>query len=67
MASELGLTGTVIIATKGADGPGKVELTMDLGTECYIAYSQEPIPKGKLVVVYNARGGRTVDVEPLDF
>ena len=32
------------------------------GTEAYLAWSEEPLPKGAQVMVFNSRGERTVDV-----
>ena len=36
------------------------------GTEAYLAWSEEPLPKGTPVLVFNARGQRTVDVMQFD-
>jgi hypothetical protein len=40
------------------------------GSEAYIAWSPEPIPKGATVLVIESRGARSVDVsawtDPLD-
>ena len=40
------------------------------GTEAYLAWSEQPLAKGTTVLVFNARGERTVDVmewpDPLD-
>ncbi len=69
-ASLIGCIGVVIIATRGQAGPGEVLLKIRGGTEAYIAYSPEPIPRGKTVLVIDSRGFRTVDVsewtDPLD-
>jgi hypothetical protein len=39
------------------------------GTEAYLAWSEEPLPRGTTVLVFNSHGERTVDVmewrEPL--
>ena len=32
------------------------------GTEAYLAWSEKPLEKGTSVLVFNARGSRTVDV-----
>ena len=32
------------------------------GTEAYLAWSEEPLPRGTAVLVFNSRGGRAVDV-----
>jgi len=60
--SEVGATGVITIATRGADGPGEVLLRIGGGTEAYLAYSEEPLPKGSEVLVFNSRGSRCVDV-----
>jgi hypothetical protein len=60
--SLIGSIGVLIIATRGAKGPGEVLLKIRGGSEAYLAYSPEPIPKGSTVLVINSRGTRTVDV-----
>jgi hypothetical protein len=50
------------IATRGADGPGEVLLRVGGGTEAYLAYSEEPLPRGSEVLAFNSRGDRSVDV-----
>ena len=60
--TELGATGVITIATRGPDGPGEVLLRIGGGTEAYLAYSEEPLPKGSEVLVFNSRGSRCVDV-----
>jgi hypothetical protein len=50
------------VATRGADGPGEVLVKMRGGTEAYLAWSEQPLPKGATVLVFNSRGARTVDV-----
>jgi hypothetical protein len=63
--SIIGNTGTVTVATRGADGPGEVVIRFRGGTEAYIAWSERPIESGTTVLVFNERGGRQVDVETL--
>jgi hypothetical protein len=58
----VGASGVLTIATRGADGPGEVLLKLRGGTEAYLAWSEEPLPKGSEVLVFNARGDRSVDV-----
>jgi len=58
----VGATGVVIVATRGPDGPGEVLLHIGGGTEAYLAYSEEPLPQGSEVLVFNSRGNRSVDV-----
>lgn len=60
--SLIGSIGVVCVATRGEAGPGEVLLKIRGGTEAYIAYSAEPIAKGKTVLVIESRGARTVDV-----
>jgi hypothetical protein len=60
--SAVGCTGTVIVATRGDQGPGEVLVKIRGGTEAYLAWSEQPLAAGTEVIVYNARGERTVDV-----
>jgi hypothetical protein len=60
--SCVGAIGTVSVATRGAEGPGEVLLKLAGGTEAYIAWSERPLARGEGIIVYNSRGGRTVDV-----
>jgi hypothetical protein len=68
--SLIGSIGVVIVATRGEAGPGEVLLKIRGGTEAYLAWSINPIPKGATVLVVESRGARTVDVsewaDPLD-
>jgi len=58
----VGAVGVVVVATRGPDGPGEVLLRIGGGTEAYLAYSEEPLPQGSEVLVFNSRGNRSVDV-----
>ena len=58
----IGAIGVLIIASRGAAGPGEVLVKIRGGTEAFIAWSAEPIPRGSTVLVINDRGTRTVDV-----
>jgi hypothetical protein len=60
--SAVGCSGTVIVATRGDEGPGEVLVTMGGGTEAYLAWSEQPLARGTQVLVYNARGDRALDV-----
>jgi hypothetical protein len=60
--SLIGSIGVVIVATRGKAGPGEVLLKIRGGTEAYLAWSPEPIPRGATVLVIETRGTRTVDV-----
>jgi hypothetical protein len=61
-ASLIGSIGVLCVATRGPAGPGEVLLRVRGGTEAYIAWSAEPIPRGRTVLVIESRGTRTVDV-----
>ena len=61
-ASLIGSIGVLVIATRGQAGPGEVLLKIRGGTEAYIAWSAEPIARGRTVLVIETRGHRNVDV-----
>ena len=61
-SSLIGSIGVLIIATRGRAGPGEVLVKIRGGSEAFIAWSAEPIPKGSTVLVINDRGTRSVDV-----
>ena len=54
--------GVLIVATRGAAGPGEVRIRIRGGSENYLAWSERPLPKGATVLVIDYRGPRTVDV-----
>ncbi len=58
----IGSIGVVIVSTRGQAGPGEVLVKIRGGSEAFIAWSPEPLPKGTTVLVINDRGTRTVDV-----
>ena len=60
--SLIGSIGVLVIATRGAQGPGEVIIKVRGGSEAYLAWSAEPIPQGSSVLVINNRGTRSVDV-----
>ena len=62
--SLIGAIGVLLIATRGAAGAGEVLVKIRGGSEAFIAWSAEPIPRGATVLVINNRGTRTVDVSP---
>ena len=68
--SLIGSIGVLLVATRGQAGPGEELLKIRGGTEAYLAWSINPIPKGATVLVIENRGTRTVDVsewaDPLD-
>jgi membrane protein implicated in regulation of membrane protease activity len=62
--SAVGCVGVVVIATRGAGGPGEVLVRIRGGSETYLAWSETPLPRGTTVLVIESRGARTVDVAP---
>jgi membrane protein implicated in regulation of membrane protease activity len=62
--SVVGCVGTLIVATRGVAGSGEVLLTVRGTKEAYLAWSEQPLPKGAEVLVIGVRGARTVLVEP---
>ncbi|MEU6173967.1 hypothetical protein ABZ832_18850 [Streptantibioticus parmotrematis] len=73
MASDeavVGCAGVLLVGTRGADGPGEVLVRVRGGSEAFLAWSAEPLPKGANVLVVESRGTRQVDViewaDPLD-
>lgn len=62
--SPIGLAGRLTTRTRGADGPGEVEVRIRGGTETFIARSAEPLPRGQTVLVLQTLGPRTVIVAP---
>jgi len=65
--SVVGCVGSLIVATRGEAGPGEVLLTVRGSKEAYLAWSEEPLPRGTEVLVIDIRGARTVLVEPWTF
>lgn len=68
--SVIGCIGVITVATRGLAGPGEVLVKIRGGSEEYIAWSPEPLPKGTTVLVIEERGHRAVDVsawsDPVD-
>jgi hypothetical protein len=62
--SVVGRVGSLIVATRGAVGPGEVLLSVRGSNEAYLAWSDQPLPRGTEVLVIDTRGARTVLVEP---
>ena len=58
----IGSIGVRAVAARGQAGPGEVLLKVRGGTEAYLAWAIDPIPKGATVLVIESRGTRTVDV-----
>jgi membrane protein implicated in regulation of membrane protease activity len=70
-SSPFGRIGVLTVSTRGATGPGEVLIKIRGGSETFLAWSDEPLPKGTTVLVVHSRGTRTVDVtrwiEPSSF
>jgi hypothetical protein len=68
--AAIGCVGVLVVGTRGTTGPGEVLVKIRGGSETYLAWSDEPLPKGSTVLVIDSRGARTVDViawaDPLD-
>ena len=64
--SPVGLVGRIVVASRGAAGPGEVKVLIRGGTEHYIARSREPIEVGATVIVLAETGPRSVEVSPWD-
>ncbi|MEU4171942.1 hypothetical protein AB0F46_34320 [Streptomyces sp. NPDC026665] len=66
----IGCTGELLIGTRGSAGPGEILVRVRGGSETFLAWSREPLPKGATALVIESRGCRTVDViewaDPLD-
>ncbi|WP_370149282.1 hypothetical protein [Streptacidiphilus sp. EB129] len=66
----VGCAGVLLVATRGTAGPGEVRVSVRGGTETFLAWSGEPLPRGTQVLVIESRGNRQVDViewaDPLD-
>jgi hypothetical protein len=60
--SAIGCIGKIIVATRGDKGPGEVLVKIRGGSEAFIAWSREPLPKGTSVLVIDERGSRAVEV-----
>jgi hypothetical protein len=58
----VGCTGELVVGTRGAGGPGEVLVRVRGGTETFIAYSDEPLPRGATVLVAESLGHRQVSV-----
>ncbi|WP_264043067.1 hypothetical protein [Mycobacterium paraffinicum] len=63
-AAAIGCVGTLTVATRGNRGAGEVLVTVRGAKEAFLAWSDDPLPKGAEVLVVEVRGTRTVVVEP---
>jgi hypothetical protein len=64
VASAIGCVGTLTVASRGDRGAGEVLVTVRGSKETFLAWSEEPLPKGATVLIVEVRGPRTVLVEP---
>jgi len=62
--SPVGRIGVLVVGTRGGRGPGEVLVKIRGGSEAFLAFSDEPLPKGATVLVVESRGARAVDVTP---
>jgi len=62
----IGSIGKLTVATRGKAGPGEVLVSVRGGSEAFIAWSPDPLPKGATVLVIESRGHRAVDVSAWD-
>ncbi|MGW3289963.1 hypothetical protein ACWDR3_35510 [Streptomyces sp. NPDC001002] len=66
----IGCTGELLLPTRGAAGPGEILVRVRGGSETFLAWSSQPLPKGATVLVVESRGCREVEViewvDPLD-
>lgn len=60
--SPAGKTGYVTVAIPGPGRPGEISVAIRGGTEAFLAFADDAIPRGKQVLVVADRGGRAVDV-----
>jgi hypothetical protein len=58
----VGCIGVLTLATRGKDGPGEVRVSIRGGSETFIAWSAEPLPRGATVLVIESHGTRVVHV-----
>jgi len=60
--SSVGCVGVLLVGTRGRGGPGEVLIKIRGGSEAFLAWSDQPLPKGATVLVVESRGSRAVDV-----
>ncbi|HEX2819320.1 MAG TPA: hypothetical protein VHO07_04010 [Streptosporangiaceae bacterium] len=60
--SSIGCVGVLSVGTRGGGGPGEVLIKIRGGSEAFLAWSDQPLPRGATVLVVESRGARTVDV-----
>jgi len=62
--SAVGCTGVLTVGTRGAAGPGEVLVKIRGGSESFLAWSADPLPRGETVLVVDSRGARALTVVP---
>jgi hypothetical protein len=60
--SAIGRVGVLTIGTRGPNGPGEVLIKIRGGSESFLAWSSETLPKGTAVLIIESRGARAVNV-----
>jgi membrane protein implicated in regulation of membrane protease activity len=60
--AAIGRVGVLTVATRGSDGPGEVLIKIRGGSESFLAWSDDPLPKGIDVLIVEVRGARAVTV-----
>jgi hypothetical protein len=61
-SSVVGSIGVLTVGTRGSAGAGEVLVKIRGGSESYLAWSDEPLAKGRTVLIVESRGSRTVGV-----
>ena len=61
-SSAIGSVGVLTVGTRGERGPGEVRIKIRGGSETFIAWSEEPLPRGATVLIIEERGRRALDV-----
>ena len=59
---SVGRVGVLTVATRGGAGPGEVHIKIRGGSESFLAWSEQPLPRGVTVLVIESRGARAVNV-----
>ncbi len=62
--SAIGALGVVTVSTRGTTGTGEVLVSFRGGSESFLAWSDEPLPKGTKIMVVDVVAPRTVHVIP---
>ncbi len=60
--AAIGRVGVLTVATRGPAGAGEVLIKIRGGSESFLAWSDDPLPKGAAVLIVEARGARSVTV-----